>query len=178
MMLPGRSGEGMEALVALLAPGTRATVYHHDPCRIPLSQPLTMSVRQPVSLQHRPVMGTHATDVNGQVLLQLATEKPHEVRGWLPGGELFSDLMALLHVWLGSHLDVRLQLCVARHLPPDAQLCCQQEHAVQLGRTAVLRPLDAQKQADDRVTIYLGRYQRVRENIHRRESDEDGDYRS
>ena len=41
-----------------------------------------------------------------------------------------------------------------------------------------LRPLDAQKQADDRVTIYLGRYQRVRENIHRRESDEDGDYRS
>ncbi|VFT73388.1 type VI secretion protein [Klebsiella aerogenes] len=125
MMLPGRSGEGMEALVALLAPGTRATVYHHDPCRIPLSQPLTMSIRQPVSLQHRPVMGTHATDVNSQVLLQLATENPDEVRGWLPGGELFSDLMALLHVWLGSHLDVRLQLCVARHLLPDAQLCCQ-----------------------------------------------------
>ncbi|MCL7649832.1 type VI secretion system baseplate subunit TssG, partial [Klebsiella pneumoniae] len=166
------------ALGALRARGTRGTGYHHDPCRIPLSQPLTMSVRQPVSLQHRPVMGTHATDVNGQVLLQLATEKPDEVRGWLPGGELFSDLMALLHVWLGSHLDVRLQLCVARHLLPDAQLCCQQEHAVQLGRTAVLRPLDAQKQADDRVTIYLGRYQRVRENIHRRESDEDGDYRS
>lgn len=178
MMLPGRSGEGMEALVALLAPGTRATVYHHDPCRIPLSQPLAMSVRQPVSLQHRPVMGTHATDVNGQVLLQLATEKSDEVRGWLPGGELFSDLMALLHVWLGSHLDVRLQLCVARHLLPDAQLCCQQAHAVQLGRTAVLQPLDAQKQADDRITIYLGRYQRVRENLHRRESDEDGDYRS
>lgn len=178
MMLPGRSGEGMEVLVALLAPGTRATVYHHDPSRIPLSQPLTMSIRQPVSLQHRPVMGTHATDVNSQVLLQLATENPDEVRGWLPGGELFSDLMALLHVWLGSHLDVRLQLCVARHLLPDAQLCCQQAHAVQLGRTAVLRPLDAQKQADDRISIYLGRYQRVRENIHRRESDEDGDYRS
>ena len=73
---------------------------------------------------------------------------------------------------------IRDRLCVVRHLLPDAQLCCLQEHAVQLGRTAVLRPLDAQKQADDRVTIYLGRYQRVRENIHRRESDEDGDYRS
>lgn len=36
MMLPGRSGEGMEALVALLAPGTRATVYHHDPLPDPL----------------------------------------------------------------------------------------------------------------------------------------------
>ena len=137
-----------------------------------------MSIRQPVSLQHRPVMGTHATDVNGQVLLQLATDLPDEVRGWLPGGELLSDLMALLHVWLGSHLDVRLQLCIARHLLPDAQLCCQQAHAVQLGRTAVLRPLDARKQAEDKITIYLGRYQCVQENIHRRESDEDGDYRS
>ncbi len=44
-------------------------------------------------------MGT-TPRMNGQVLLQLATEKPDEVRGWLPGGEPFSDLMALLHVWL------------------------------------------------------------------------------
>ncbi len=79
-----------------------------------------------------------------------------------PAAGLFSDLMALLHVWLGSHLDVRLQHCIARHLLPDAQLCCQQEHAVQLGRTAVLRPLDAQKQARRQSPRFiLGRYQRV-----------------
>ena len=63
-------------------------------------------------------MGTHATDVNGQVLLRLSTDNPEEVRGWLPGGDLYADLMALLHVWLGAHLDVRMQLCVARHLLP------------------------------------------------------------
>lgn len=65
MMLPGRTAEGMGALVRLLAPDTRATVYHHDRCRIPLKQPVAMSTCQPVSLKHRPVMGTHATDVNG-----------------------------------------------------------------------------------------------------------------
>ena len=65
-------------------------------------------------------MGTHATDVNGQVLLRLSTDNPEEVRGWMPGGDLHADLMALLHVWLGAHLDVRMQLCVARHLLPDA----------------------------------------------------------
>ncbi|VUS33392.1 hypothetical protein SB6420_00913 [Klebsiella pasteurii] len=177
MLLPGRTAEGMDALVRLLATDTRATVYHHDHGRIPLKQPVTMNTQRPVSLKHRPVMGTHGTDVNGQVLLRLSTDNPDEVRDWLPGGGLHRDLMALLHVYLGAHLDVRLQLCVARHLLPDAQLACSERHAVQLGRTAVLRPLNPQQDRNDIITIHTGRYQRVRENIHRRESDEDGDYR-
>ncbi|ELB7321909.1 TPA: type VI secretion system contractile sheath large subunit, partial [Enterobacter hormaechei subsp. steigerwaltii] len=158
-------------------PDTRATVYHHDRCRIPLKQPVAMSTCQPVSLKHRPVMGTHATDVNGQVLLRLSTDNPEEVRGWLPGGDLHADLMALLHVWLGAHLDVRMQLCVARHLLPDARLSCNAEQTAQVGRTAVLRPLNAQQNRNDIITIHLGRFQRVRENIQRRKNDEDGDYR-
>jgi type VI secretion system protein ImpH len=178
MLLPGRTAEGMGALVRLLAPDTHAEVYHHDRCRIPLKQPVTMNTRQPVSLKHRPVMGTHATDVNGQVLLQLTTDNPAEVQGWLPEGKLYQDLLALLHVYLGSHLDVRLQLRVARHLLPDARLSCQRECAVQLGRTAVLRPLrQGPGNHNDIITIHLGRWQRVQDNIHRRKCDEDGDYR-
>ncbi|EHJ4150588.1 type VI secretion system baseplate subunit TssG [Enterobacter hormaechei] len=177
MMLPGRTAEGMGALVRLLAPDTRTHVYHHDRCRIPLKQPVAMSTCQPVSLKHRPVMGTHATDVNGQVLLRLSTDNPEEIRGWLPGGDLHADLMALLHVWLGAHLDVRMQLCVARHLLPDARLSCNAEQIAQVGRTAVLRPLNPQQNRNDIITIHPGRFQRVRENIQRRKNDEDGDYR-
>lgn len=177
MLLPGRTAEGVDALVRLLAPGTYATVYPYDRCRIPLKNPLAMSTQQPVSLRRRPVMGTYGTDVNSQVLLRLTTDDPVEARGWLPGGDLYGDLMALLHVYLGSHLDVRLQLCVARRLLPDAQLACRHGQAVQLGRTAVLRSLNHQQNQNDIITIHLGRYQRVQENIHRRESDEDGDYR-
>ncbi|EMN8357601.1 type VI secretion system baseplate subunit TssG [Enterobacter hormaechei] len=177
MMLPGRTAEGMGALVRLLAPDTRTQVYHHDRCRIPLKQPVAMSTCQPVSLKHRPVMGTHATDVNGQVLLRLSTDNPEEIRGWLPGGDLHADLMALLHVWLGAHLDVRMQLCVARHLLPDARLSCNAEQIAQVGRTAVLRPLNPQQNRNDIITIHPGRFQRVRENIQRRKNDEDGDYR-
>jgi len=44
-------------------------------------------------------MGNYGTDVNGQVLLRLTTTNPDDVRGWLPGGELHQDLMALLHVY-------------------------------------------------------------------------------
>lgn len=167
----------MRALVELLAPETRAEIFHHDRCRIPLKKALTMSVRHPVSLAARPVMGTHGTDVNGQVLLRLTTSNHEEAQGWLPGGGRLQDLMALLHVWLGTHLDVRIQLCVARHLLPEAQLTCQLTKAVRLGRTAVLRPLNPHRSSNDIITIHPGRYQRVQENIHRREHDEDGDYR-
>ncbi|EPO7808990.1 type VI secretion system baseplate subunit TssG [Enterobacter hormaechei] len=172
-----KSGQPVGALVRLLAPDTRTQVYHHDRCRIPLKQPVAMSTCQPVSLKHRPVMGTHATDVNGQVLLRLSTDNPEEIRGWLPGGDLHADLMALLHVWLGAHLDVRMQLCVARHLLPDARLSCNAEQIAQVGRTAVLRPLNPQQNRNDIITIHPGRFQRVRENIQRRKNDEDGDYR-
>jgi len=176
MLLPGRTAEGMASLMRLLAPGTQVKIWHHDKRRVPLKKLLAMSVRQPVTLTTRPVMGSYATDVNSQVLMRLSTSDPAEVQGWLPGGELHMDLMALLHVYLGSHLDVRLQLCVARHLLPDARLACSVD-APRVGRTAVLRPLVPQQNRDDMITINLGRYQCVRENIHRRESDEDGDYR-
>ncbi|MBR7358480.1 type VI secretion system baseplate subunit TssG, partial [Klebsiella pneumoniae] len=76
----------------------QAKIWHHDKRRVPLKKPLTMSVSQPVTLTNRPVMGNYATDVNSQVLMRLTTTDPAEVQGWLPGGELHADLMALLHV--------------------------------------------------------------------------------
>lgn len=179
MLLPGRTAEGLVSLVRLLAPGTQATVWHHDRQRIPLKSPVAMSTRQPVSLRSRPVTGDHAIDVNGQVLLQLSTDDAQEVQGWLPGGQLHTDLMALLHVYLGSRLDVRLQLRLARPQLPDAQMRChRQAGCAQVGRTAAFRPLGGRDpQHSHIITISLGRYQRVQENINRRETDEDGDYR-
>ncbi|HHL0035522.1 type VI secretion system baseplate subunit TssG [Enterobacter mori] len=179
MLLPGRTAEGLVSLVRLLAPGTQGRVWHHDRRRIPLNAPVTMSVRQPVSLKGRPVMGDHATDVNGQVLLQLSTGDAREAQGWLPGGRLHTDLLALLHVYLGSRLDVRMQLCVDRALLPDAQICCcTAPDSPQLGRTAILKPLAAGASQSPRpIIISLGRYQRVQENHQRKETHEDGDYR-
>lgn len=180
MLLPGRTAEGLASLVRLLAPNTQARIWHHDKRRVPLQKPLTMSIHQPVALTNRPVMGNYAIDVNSQVLMRLTTTDPVEVQGWLPGGELHTDLMALLHVYLGSRLDVRLQLRVDRRLLPDATVSTRpRADTVQLGRTAVMRQLNQANTATcpKTITINLGRYERVQENIHRRETNEDGDYR-
>lgn len=178
MLLPGRTTEGMTSLVSLLAPDTQAQVWHHDRRRILLKKPLAMSVHKSVSLKGCPVMGAYGTDVNSQVLMRLTSSNPKEVSGWLPGGDLHTDLMALLSVYLGGRLDVRLQLCVNRHLLPDATLSSKPNPAsVQLGRTAVMRSFYANKaKQPETIIINLGRYARVQENIHRRETEEDGDY--
>lgn len=179
MLLPGRTAEGLTSLVNLLAPDTRAQVWHHDKRRVPLKKTLQMSVRQPISLKGRPVMGEFATDVNSRVLLRLHTGNPSDVQGWLPGGELHSDLMSLLHVYLGGRLDVRLQLCVSRSLLPDARM-----HSIPtvsgglIGLTAVLQSTGADDADSDRkIIINLGLYERVQENIYRKEIVEDGGYR-
>ncbi|EMQ8344924.1 type VI secretion system baseplate subunit TssG [Escherichia coli] len=179
MLLPGRTAEGLTSLVALLAPGTRTRVLHHDRRRIPLKTPLAMRVHQSVSLKSRPVMGKYATDVNGQVLLQLSVQTAREVQEWLPGGLLYNDLLALLHVYLGNRLDVRLQLCVERSLLPDARLSCRTEAgSPQLGRTAIMRSQAKITNIDSRLMIIsLGRYQGTQEHYQRKETQENGDYR-
>ncbi len=178
LRLPTRTSEGIVALVELLAPNTKARVIAHDRCRIPLRHPLALSSRNPVCLALSPVMGSHAPDVNSQVLLQLKTTHPDEVREWLPDGQLHQDLMALMHVYLGSRLHVRMQLILSRSLLPLAKLSCQPKTTgILLGRTAVMRSFSSTKFKNEFLTINLGRYQRVQENPHYKETHEDGDYR-
>jgi hypothetical protein len=168
MLLPGTTAEGMASLVRLLAPGTQGKLAPRQTPRAAEEAP--DHERQPARHPDKPpVMGNYATDVNSQVLMRLTTTDPAEVQGWLPGGELHTDLMALLHVYLGSRLDVRLQLCVDRSLLPDATMSTKAKvGAVQLGRTAVMRLLNAANTATHpkTITINLGRYERVQENIH------------
>lgn len=102
---------------------------------------------------------------------------PDEVRDWLPGGQLYHDFLALMHVYLGARVNARLQLRIPRSALPDAQLTSNKcEPAVQLGRTAVLR-LDNPEANNQFITIKLGLWQSLSQHDQRREADETGDYR-
>lgn len=179
MRLPTRTGDGILAIVRLLAPDTGAEIIPHDPARIAQKNMLTMSTSQPVSLEHRPVMGRYAIDVNHQVHLRLTTDNAQEAMSWLPGASLHADLHVLLAVYLGAKLDVRITLTLARELLPDALLSCKGiGSGVLLGRTAVMRQQAPVRLAEKRtITINLGRYQRLQEQHNRREVDEEENYR-
>lgn len=66
--------------------------------------------------------------------MKLYTEDDGEARGWLPGGQLHTDLLVLLRVYLGWRYQARLQLTLPVSLLPPAQLGNQR---VQVSRTGV-----------------------------------------
>lgn len=187
MRLPTRTAEGISSLVKLLAPNTQVHIYPHDPRRIPLDAPTAMSCKVPTSLHHKPVLGRSAVDVNSQVLIALKTEDREEAANWLPEGQLHHDLYALLHIYLGSRVNARLQLSVPRSLLADAKLSIHSRQGGQLGRTAVMRiPQQGAVQNNDRqnnniddhtiITIGLGRYQAVAKQYRPQEMEEYGNY--
>ena len=106
-------------------------------------------------MKTRTLLGRTGTDVNSQLLLKLYTEDAAEARGWLPGGQLHSDLLVLLRVYLGWRCQARLQLTLPVSLLPAARLGKQR---VQISRTGILRASFAAP-ATGTVTVSLGRYQ-------------------
>ncbi len=168
MRLPTRTAEGVAALVTLLAPRTIATVTPHWPQKIALARPAGLSTTQTVSLSQGAVLGGIWVDVNNQLLLTLATEDAKEAQGWLPGGSLHTDLLALLRVYLGWRCSACLQLTLPTCRLPMPVLG---EKKVLLGLTGVLglgaaMPSPAIPAA---ITVSLGRYQGLRPNTVKKE---------
>ena len=171
MRLPTRNAEGVVALVKLLAPGTQARVTPHWPRKVPLARPASLSRRQPVRLGQGTPLGASGADANSQLLLVLSTEDLDEARGWLPGGQLHSDLLVLLRVYLGWRCTARLQLSLPLGcLPPP----CLGNPAVLLGMTAVpgLDERMRRRAGHGCVTVNLGRYQGLSENSMSRETQD------
>ncbi|SDI64148.1 type VI secretion system baseplate subunit TssG [Pseudomonas panipatensis] len=168
MRLPTRNAEGIVALVKLLAPNTQARVTPHWPQTIPLAQPARLSTRQPVSLSQGTPLGGVGRDANSQLRLALFSEDAEEARGWLPGGQLHTDLLVLLRVYLGWRCTAKLQLSLPiRSLPPPIL----GQAPVLLGMTGLLGLGGATWQAAEQatVTINLGRYQGLKNNPRDRE---------
>lgn len=179
MRLPTRTAEGISALVKLLAPHTQVKIIKHDKRRIPLLEAAKLKTRNPLSLASRPVLGFTATDVNSQILIQLTSDNIDEVEKWLPQGQLHNDFLALLHVYLGARLHARLELKVLRSSLPDAQLKTGPQQGVQLGRTTVMgsQGQNSKQVVDRMITIGLGRYQALTEQIITKKADEIGNYK-
>jgi type VI secretion system protein ImpH len=169
MRLPTRNAEGITALVKLLARKTRTQVTPHWPQKVLLAQPASLSAEHPVRLSQGTPLGAVGYDANSQLHLSLFAEDRDEARGWLPGGQLYNDLLVLLRVYLGWRCTVKLQLSLPLHSLPQPLLGRAQ---VLLGMTAVLGLGSDARQACESttITINLGRYQGLQKNRQDRET--------
>lgn len=156
MRLPTRNAEGIRQLVSLLAPDTRATVISPDPVTVPIVHRSGLGKANRVSLSQRATLGKTGKEACSRILLMLATDNPVEAEGWLPGGQMHTDLMVLLRVYMGYRSDVRLRLTVPVACLPEPRL--SKTRRVQLGRTAVLGLKRDRPVTRSHLTVSLGTY--------------------
>lgn len=157
MRQPGRTAEGVQALVRLLAPFTQADIAPHCLRPVRITSPMAFDDDRANWLDGNTIMGDEAVDANSQLLISLRTSDGDEAREWLPEGRIYADFLVLLRVYLGWRYKACLQLRLPTHLLPAPVLG---ESMMRLGLTVVLG-LDAETPAEDMAeffTLDLGRY--------------------
>ena len=118
---PGKTQEGIQALVRLLAPETRAEVSPYSLRPVEIAEPAGFYGDEDILLDGNAPLGDEVTDAGSQLLLHLTTDCEQEVAGWRPDGQLYQDLLVMLRAYLGWRFRARIILTVAtRHLafPP------------------------------------------------------------
>lgn len=113
---PGKTQEGMQALVTLLAPDTTVKVSPYCLRSVEIRQPLGFYADEDFLLDGNTPLGDEAMDANSQLLIALSTENEQESRGWKPDGLLYQDFLVMLRVYLGWRFKARITLTTATRL--------------------------------------------------------------
>ncbi|QLK63535.1 type VI secretion system baseplate subunit TssG (plasmid) [Enterobacteriaceae bacterium Kacie_13] len=165
MRQPGRTAEGVQALVRLLAPFTQADITPHCLRTVRIAAPMTFAEEGANWLDGYTVMGDEATDANSQLLISLHTSDPDEASEWLPDGQIYADYQVLLRVYLGWRYKACIQLTVPTHLLPAPVLG---DSPIRLGLTGVLGLGDGAPSEDipEYFTVELGRYSGMAPDMH------------
>ncbi|MTH48778.1 type VI secretion system baseplate subunit TssG [Intestinirhabdus alba] len=113
---PGKTQEGMQALVQLLAPETSVRVSPYCLRPVEVGKPVGFYGDEDFVLDGNTPLGDEAMDANSQLLIALATNNAREAQGWKPDGQLYRDFLVMLRVYLGWRFKARITLTVGTQL--------------------------------------------------------------
>ena len=113
---PGKTQEGMQALVTLLAPETTVRVSPYCLRPVEVSRPLGFYGDDDFLLDGNTPLGEEAMDANSQLLIALSTDNEQELRGWKPDGLLYQDFLVMLRVYLGWRFRAKITLTTPTRL--------------------------------------------------------------
>jgi type VI secretion system protein ImpH len=132
---PGKTQEGVQALVSLLAPDTTVQVSPYCLRPVAISQPLGFHGNDDFLLDGNMPLGDEAMDAGSQLRVALTTDNEQEAQGWKPDGLLYQDFLVMLRVYLGWRFKARITLTTATRLLAAPPLG---EGAFRLGMNGVL----------------------------------------
>ncbi|MGK3144618.1 type VI secretion system baseplate subunit TssG [Pantoea sp. C2G6] len=113
---PGKTQEGMQALVTLLAPDTRVRVSPYCLRPVGIAEPLGFYDDRDFLLDSNIPLGDEAMDASSQLLIALTTDNEQEAEGWKPDGLLYQDFLVMLRVYLGWRFKAKITLTTRTRL--------------------------------------------------------------
>lgn len=113
---PGKTQEGMQALVSLLAPDTTVQVSPYCLRPVEVSQPMGFYEEDDFLLNGNTLLGDEAMDASSQLLIALSTDNEQEAEGWKPDGLLYQDFLVMLRVYLGWRFKAKITLTTRTRL--------------------------------------------------------------
>lgn len=113
---PGKTEEGIQALVSLLAPDTTVRVRPYCLRPVEISQPLGFHGDEDFLLDGNTPLGDEAQDASSQLLIALSTDNALESEAWKPDGQLYQDFLVMLRVYLGWRFKAKITLTTATRL--------------------------------------------------------------
>lgn len=116
LRLPGKTQEGIQALVQLLAPHTQVRVSPYALRPVPVSAPIGFCDEAGIPLDGNTPLGEEIMDASSQLLIDLTTDCAQEACGWMPDGALYPELLTLLRVYLGWRFRARIRLTLSTSL--------------------------------------------------------------
>lgn len=113
---PGKTQEGMQALVSLLAPETTVLLRPYCLRPVEVSQPMGFYGEKDFLLDGNTPLGDEVMDASSQLLIALSTDNLHEAQGWKPDGLLYQDFLVMLRVYLGWRFKAKITLTTLTRL--------------------------------------------------------------
>lgn len=161
---PAKTQGGIQALVRLLAPETRASVSPYSLRPVEISQPLGFYGEDDFLLDGNTPLGDEVMDTSSQLLIELITDSKSETQGWMPDGQLYQDFLVMLRVYLGWRFKAKIRLTVSTALLRVAPLG---EAPFRLGMSGVLGVEGDEIPSDvpQTFTIESGRYQGLSSSV-------------
>lgn len=113
---PGKTREGLQALVSFLAPDTTVQVDPYSLRPVEIYQPMGFYGDNGFLLDGNMPLGDETMDAGSQLLVALRTDNEHEAHGWKPDGLLYQDFLIMLRVYLGWRFKARITLTTSTRL--------------------------------------------------------------
>ena len=116
LRLPGKTQEGIQAMVSLLAPQTTVQVSPYCLRPVEVDQPMGFYAEDDFLLDGNMPLGDEVMDASSQLLIALSTDNEQEAQGWKPDGLLYQDFLVMLRVYLGWRFKAKINLTTSTHL--------------------------------------------------------------